>query len=162
MTQGLCDNPDAPGVRHPAVCLTISPMVRSPEGSTSRAMRNASDVARSALAGVTARMIAFSPCSNILCCNLCWRGGPANFPGMTSVAQAAWPAQASRWLASTPLSLAPPSQMCCCTRVHNSCAADPHLDVLPGHVLQLLHNRCRLPINGDLGQTCIDMPAEPR
>ena len=38
-------------------------MVRSPEGSTSRARCSASEVARSALAGVTARMMALSPCS---------------------------------------------------------------------------------------------------
>lgn len=40
-----------------------SPIVRSPAGSTSRARCSASDVARSALAGVTARMMAFSPCT---------------------------------------------------------------------------------------------------
>lgn len=39
-----------------------TPMVRSPGGSTSRAMRSASLVAKSALAGVTARMMALSPC----------------------------------------------------------------------------------------------------
>jgi hypothetical protein len=38
------------------------PMVREPAGSTSRASCSASDVARSAFAGVTARMMAFSPC----------------------------------------------------------------------------------------------------
>ncbi len=39
-----------------------APIVRSPVGSTSRARCKASDVARSAFAGVTARMIALSPC----------------------------------------------------------------------------------------------------
>ena len=39
-----------------------APMVRSPAGSTCRARCSASEVARSALAGVTARMIALSPC----------------------------------------------------------------------------------------------------
>lgn len=38
------------------------PMVREPAGSTSRASCSASDVARSALAGVTASMMALSPC----------------------------------------------------------------------------------------------------
>mmetsp|Transcript_5727 Transcript_5727/g.16370 ORF Transcript_5727/g.16370 Transcript_5727/m.16370 type:complete len:200 (+) Transcript_5727:1420-2019(+) len=38
-----------------------TPMVRSPAGSTSRARCSASEVARSALAGVTARIMAFSP-----------------------------------------------------------------------------------------------------
>ncbi len=38
-----------------------SPMVRSPVGSTSRASLSASEVARSALAGVTARIMALSP-----------------------------------------------------------------------------------------------------
>ena len=39
-------------------------MVRSPAGSTSLARCKASDVAKSALAGVTARMIALSPCTS--------------------------------------------------------------------------------------------------
>lgn len=54
----------------PTVCLILcvsrccsAPIVRSPAGSTSRARCSASDVARSALAGVTARMMAFSPCA---------------------------------------------------------------------------------------------------
>ena len=38
-------------------------MVLSPAGSTSLARWRASDVARSAFAGVTARMMALSPCS---------------------------------------------------------------------------------------------------
>mmetsp|Transcript_4024 Transcript_4024/g.10289 ORF Transcript_4024/g.10289 Transcript_4024/m.10289 type:complete len:207 (+) Transcript_4024:1089-1709(+) len=41
--------------------LVRTPMVRSPAGSTSRAIRMASDVAMSAFAGVTAKMMAFSP-----------------------------------------------------------------------------------------------------
>lgn len=41
--------------------LVSTPMVRSPMGSTSLASRSASDVARSAFAGVTARMMALSP-----------------------------------------------------------------------------------------------------
>ena len=39
-------------------------MVRSPAGSTSRARCRASEVARSALAGVTAKMMALSPCEH--------------------------------------------------------------------------------------------------
>jgi len=41
---------------------TTVPMVLSPAGSTCRARCSASEVARSALAGVTARMMALSPC----------------------------------------------------------------------------------------------------
>ena len=51
------------GSMPPSALQAGSPMVRSPAGSTSLARWRASEVARSAFAGVTARMMALSPCA---------------------------------------------------------------------------------------------------
>jgi hypothetical protein len=105
-----------------------SPMVRSPVGSTSRASLSASEVARSALAGVTARMMALSP-------------APARASPLRSRARSRWPGR--------PCGLAATAR-----RAQRWEGRLRTLDVLPGHLLEVLHDAGRLAVDGHLGEAC--------